>query len=232
MIRHPAEQNSEAWLYARAGIPTASEFGRILTDKFSTRTGEMPFTYLCEKLAEKWTGRPAPGFGSWSADQGQILEKEALPWVELELNKSADRPGLLLTDDRRVGCSPDGLLPSDGGGIEIKCPEATQHVKTLVRGTVPDEHLCQIHGGMYVTGLRHWWFLSYRRGFPNVLLKVERDDQIQEKIHGALTSFLAGFDIAWDEMCATNGGPPPQRNYEPSPERVKFTWEMSDDIVP
>ena len=32
MITLDVEQNSEEWLYARLGIPTASEFGRILTD--------------------------------------------------------------------------------------------------------------------------------------------------------------------------------------------------------
>ena len=47
-------QGSEAWLRARAGIPTASEFGNLVTPLWKIRSGDMVDGYLSRKLAERW----------------------------------------------------------------------------------------------------------------------------------------------------------------------------------
>jgi hypothetical protein len=47
---------------------------------------------------------------------------------------------------------------------------------------------------MFVTGRKWWKFLSYRRGFPALLLTVERDEEIMRKIESAVASFCAKID--------------------------------------
>jgi hypothetical protein len=215
---HPADQGSIDWLQARAGIVTASELDNLVTPEFEPRKGEMVKTYLATKLAERWIQRPLAGFSSFATEQGNILEDEAKPWYELEFSEPITRVGLCIADDERMGCSPDGLL-GEHGGIEIKCPEPTAHVKYLLADQLPKDYRAQVHGSMLVTGRPWWKFLSYRRGFPKLLLTITKDDEIQQKISAAVYDFLVLFEAGWKKLCERNGGPPPKRKvFVPSPE--------------
>ena len=49
---------------------------------------------------------------------------------------------------------------------------------------------------MYVTGRSKWFFLSYRREFPQLVVEVKRDEEICKRIHAILTDFYAEFDKA------------------------------------
>lgn len=57
-----------------------------------------------------------------------------------------------------------------------------------------------MHGSLYVTGRKRWRFLSYRRGFPKLVLTVERDEAIMTKIGTALAGFYAAFDEAFNRL--------------------------------
>lgn len=216
MIIHPAEQNSLEWLNARSGIATASEFGNLLTPKFEPRTGETPKTYLAVKLAEKWLGGPLPGFNSIDMEFGKIREESAIPFYELMYNEPVTRVGLCLTDDGKVGCSPDGLL-ADKCGLELKSPRAETHVKYVLNDVVPDDYICQVHGAMFVTGRPTWRFMSYHRRFPAFVKLVERDEKIQKAIAEALAVFQQKLDKAFARLVEINGGPPDRPQPSPVP---------------
>lgn len=208
-------QGSVDWMIARSGIPTASEFDQLLTPEWKIRTGQMPQSYLARKIAEWWLGGPLPGFNVFDTDQGHILEDEAKPWFTLETGREVQSVGLITSDDDRIGCSPDGLLGEDGG-IEIKCPAPQTHVGYLLSGEVPKDYLPQVHGAMFVSGRPKWTFLSYRRNFPALIVEVERDDEIQDKIAEALALFLTKFEEGKKRLCEINGGPP--KRTEPAPK--------------
>lgn len=232
MIIHPAAQGSAEWLLARATIPTASEFSNLVTPKFELRkwTTEMPNTYLAKKLAEKWLGGPLMGPSSFAMEQGQIIEAECLSSLEFEQGWKIRRVGLVLTDDKTVGCSPDGLI-GDDDGIEAKCPAPETHVKYLLDGELPEQYGPQVHGAMYVTGYKKWTFVSYRRRMPPLIVHVPRDEEIQGKIAEAIDQFLIRFAVGWDRLCELNGGPPPQRPQPfPGEEPIRFTWENDPGI--
>lgn len=236
MTIHPAQQGSLSWMLARSGIPTASEFDALLTPEFKIRTGDMPKTYLARKLAEAWVGGPLPGAGVWDMDQGKILEEEAIPFYSLEYQEEIQQVGLCLTDDGRVGCSPDGLIGNDCG-IEIKCPAVHTHVGYLLTGNVPKEYLAQVHGAMYVTGRPSWKFMSYCRKLPALLIHVDRDEEIIETINLAIQEFLARFDFGMQRLIDLNGGNRPKRRpIISSDERPKFSWETATpeqcDVIP
>lgn len=212
------KQGSVEWLIARCGILTASEMGNILTDKMEVRTGKMPLTYVAQKLSEAWTGEWDADFGSWEMEQGTILENEAVPWLELELGVRIERPGFITTDDGLVGCSPDGIF--DKIGCEIKCPQRKNACKTVLAGTIPEEHLPQVHGGLYVTGFEKWLFVSYNRKFPELIVEVERDDEILANIQEAVEAFQFRFNEGWKRLCELNDGPPRRfsKAAQPQPE--------------
>jgi hypothetical protein len=197
---HNCEQGSEAWLTLRLGIPTASEFDAIISPLWKQRTGEGVKTYLCRKIVEKVCRHIDEDFGgSFSMEQGHILEHEARPWFEFAHDLKIEKVGFCTTDDGRIGCSPDGLIGEDGG-IEIKCPLPHTHLKYLMAGTLPPEYAAQVHGSMYVTGRSWWRFLSYSRQFPPLLLRVERDEKVQQAIGEALDAFLKDFDAQMERL--------------------------------
>lgn len=195
-------QNSPEWSELRAGVPTASEFGQLLTSEFALRTGEMPKTYLYRKVAEFLTG-PLPNYSGSAMDQGHFLEPEAVALFELETGLDTRRVGFVMADGGRCGCSPDALIGPAGAvtsGVEIKSPGAVNHIRYLLEGKLPDQYAPQVYGSMFVTGVKEWRFMSYHRKLPPLLLTIERDEEIMGKIGAALTRFYTAFDAAVERI--------------------------------
>lgn len=196
---HDVPQGELEWHRLRLGIPTASEFKALCSPLFHKSDSAGVLSYLAQKIAEKWQGHPLPGFTSFATEQGSILEEDALPWFAMEYDADVRRVGFITSDDGRCGCSPDGLI-GDDCGLEIKCPQADTHVSYLLAGTLPKAYVAQVHFSLYVTGFPRWKFLSYRKGFPKLVLTIDRDEAVMEKIGAILTSFYALFDDAMQKM--------------------------------
>jgi hypothetical protein len=219
IIRDKLKQGTLEWLCARAGVATASEFDELVTPLWKVKDGEGPKSFTARKVAEAWMGSPAPGFNSLDMQFGQILEEEARPFAEMELGVDIRQVGLVLTDCGRIGCSPDGLI-GDEGGIEIKCPTPQVHTRYLLEGGLPRDYAPQVQGQLFVTGRPWWIFMSYCRGFPPLILKIERDEKAREALSRALGNYLVAFDDAIKRLTQLNGGYRPVRK-QPEPEPTK-----------
>lgn len=224
-------QGSVEWMIARSGIPTASEFDQIVTADGELRKGEMPRSYLAKKLAEWWQGGPLLGFNVFDADQGRILEEEAKPWYTLETGQEITNVGFITTDDGRIGSSPDGLL-GQNCGIEFKCPRPETHVKYLLDGSLPRDYSPQVYGSLYVTGFESWKFVAYRRHFPPLIIRVERDPKIIESISESLAIWLAKFDSAKQRLIEINGGPPLRATPHVDTIEPVIAAPDTDDVIP
>ncbi len=199
---HDCEQGTLEWSKLHFGIPTASGLDNLLTPEFELRKGELPKTYVYKKVAEKLQGRPLIDLSasSFMLEQGMIVEEEARPWYALEYDKKIKQVGFITTDDGRFGCSPDGLILNDECGLEIKSPAAHTHVKYLVNGALPKEYACQVMGSMFATGFKKWIFVSYRRGFPALVLEIHRDEKAMSMIRAAINQFHADFERAMERI--------------------------------
>jgi hypothetical protein len=227
---HDVAQQSVEWMIARSGIVTASELDAIITPLWKARTGEGVLTYQSQKIAEQWIGGPLPSVqGIFDLEQGKILEEEAKPFFTVTTGEEIRNVGFITTDDNRAGCSPDGLL-GDDCGIEIKCPQMTTHIRYLLENDLPKQYSAQVHGSMFVTGYKRWKFMSYRRNFPPLILTIQCDDDIQDKIAEALDVFLEQMDDSMRRLIALNGGPPNPRNRGLAPFPAKYTAGI--DIAP
>lgn len=237
VIHREYAQGTNDWLDAHIGIPTASEFKNLITDKWQIRawSTDMPNTYLHRKLAEVWHGGLFDSGGGFATKQGNILEEKAIPRYALDYGDGikVERVGFVTTDDGRIGCSPD-LICGDDGGAEIKCPELKTHISYLLDGILPPEYAHQVHGSMLVTGRQWWDFYSYRLGtFPKFYIRVERDEDKQETLGDALHDFLERFDYDMARLIEINGGPPKKK------ERMIFADDIAagrerdpDDVQP
>lgn len=210
---HEIEQGTPEWLAVRSGIVTASELDSIITPLWKPRTGDTPETYLCQKLAERWLGMPKeawkPTFAG-SMEQGKIREDEAIPFLAFTLNLEIEQVGFITTDDGKFGCSPDGMIGSGESmiGCEVKCPEPQTHCKYLLANELPKDYAAQVHGSMAVTGAKEWYFLSYCRNLPPLILKIKRDEEICGKILAAVSAFDGALEAAYAKVVKANGGEP------------------------
>ena len=199
---HDCEQGTLEWTKLHFGIPTASGLDNLITPEFELRKGETPKTYIYKKVAEKLQGRPLIDLSasSFMLEQGMIVEEEARPWYALEYDKHVRQVGFITTDDGRFGCSPDGLIEGEDCGLEIKSPAAHTHVKYLVNGVLPREYVAQVYGSMFVTGFKKWIFVSYRRGFPALVLEIHSDLCAMTQIEFAVHCFHKDFDNAMQRI--------------------------------
>jgi len=175
---HDVQQGSEEWFLLRKGVPTASRFDMILTAK-TLKPSTQQDALICNLIGEKLSLIPPEGvenFTNRAMDWGRHCEEEARRWYCLERNVDVTNGGFCLTDDGRFGASPDSLIDSDGGCLELKCPQANTQVKYLLTGTLPPEYAAQCHGHLIVTGRKYCDFLSYSPGLPPLLVRVVPDD--------------------------------------------------------
>jgi YqaJ-like viral recombinase domain len=199
MIMHDVEQGSAAWLRLRLGVPTASEFHRILTPARG-ELSKQARGYAHQLVAETLLGAPLESSVdtvAWVA-RGKLLEPEAVRHYEITTDVETRPIGFITTDDGRIGCSPDRLLVGSRGALEVKCPSPATHVGYLVDG-LGDAYRCQVQGQLAVAELDHADFLSYHPGLPPVLLRTGRDEPFIFRLRSALSEFL---DLR-DAMLAT-----------------------------
>jgi hypothetical protein len=167
------EQGTEDWFAARLGIPSASNFSKLVTSTGKPSTSAEG--YINQLIAEAVTGERADFYSNAHMERGTALEPEAKAYYELMRDVEVTEVGFCLHDTIRAGCSPDALVGT--GGLEIKCPSGAVHVSYLRSGGLPVAYKQQVMGCMWITGAEWWDFLSYHPNMPSLLIRVKRDDK-------------------------------------------------------
>ena len=195
------DQYTPAWWEARKGIPTASEFHRIITDvKGEYAAGAK--SYIAQLIADKYNPwyPNANDVQTSSMQNGSIMEPRIRKLYKLERMCELRQIGFWLSEDGRLGCSPDSFADEDGV-LEIKAPEPHTHVTWLLAGTLPKQHRAQCHGHLIVTGRKWCDFVSHCDGFPDLVVRVE-PDLYTEQLRECLGEFLRDYDDALEKIAA------------------------------
>ena len=191
MIVHDCVQGSDEWKKLRAGVPTASEFSRIITS-----TGEQSksrFGYACDLAAEKFAGGPMDD--SWAGnawtERGKEVEAEARARYEFQNDVAIQQIGFCTSDDGVAGCSPDGLV-GDEGMIETKVLKSQHHVTAILRfkkdGSIDPGYIQQTQGQLWVTG-RKWVDLVFYS--PLLPMLVVRQEPLKAVFNGLISNTAA-----------------------------------------
>jgi len=199
MRRLDVAYGSEEWLRARLGMPTASNFDRILTAK-TLKFSAQSVGYMHNLLAEWALGIPLQNGGTDFMERGVALEDEAVRLYEMERDVDTQPGGFCLTDDGRTGCSPDRLV-GDDGGLEIKSPAPHTHIRYLL-GSPVDDYLLQVQGSLWITGRQWWDVMSYHPDLPAKYVRVLPDLDVHAALDVALEDFLSRFEAAKVQLLA------------------------------
>ncbi len=176
-IIHDVEQGSPEWASLRAGIPTASEFGRLVTG--TGAPSKSLDGYARELAAEVFAGKPLTSFdGNAWMDRGRLLEEEAVKLYEFTNDATVQKVGFITNDANTAGCSPDGLI-GDDSGLEIKCLKAESHLEVVTyhnkHGRCPPKYTPQVQGCLYITGRKTWTQMFHHPDLPPLIVVCEPD---------------------------------------------------------
>lgn len=187
------EQRTDEWFSARLGCVTASRTADVMAKTKSGYSASRA-NYMAQLITERLTGQPAEGFSSAAMQWGTETEPLARMAYELMTGETVQETGFVLHPSIKFfGASPDGLVGSDGL-LEIKCPNTSTHIDTLLADKVPSKYLTQMHVQMICTG-RNWCdFVSFDPRLPGDMSfwmqRVHRDDAFCKEIETEVSSFL------------------------------------------
>jgi len=192
MIIVDCKQNTPEWDDCRRGIPTASNFGKILTS--TGKVSESREEYIIQLACEHVSGRSEDNFQSYRMKQGSIMEAESRSVYAMNHEVEVIQVGFVYKDEtRRVGCSPDGLIDPDGG-FETKDAKFTVQHARLKSKKMEASFGPQVQGGLYCCE-REWWdWQSYCSGLPELCIRNYRDEKWISRLAEELERFC--YDLA------------------------------------
>jgi hypothetical protein len=192
MIVHHCEQGSPEWFALRAGMPTASEFSKLITS-----TGELSKSlqgYAITLAGEKYAGKPLDAFeGNGYTERGKLLEADARSAYVFLHDYDVEQVGFVTDDDQCLGCSPDGIIGNDGL-VEMKCLKAENHIKALLyykkHKKCPPDYIQQTQGQILICE-REWCDLVfYHPDLPQLVIRQMRDDHLQVLLLSAVVQVI------------------------------------------
>jgi len=173
-------QGDSEWIQQRLGLLTASRFADLMA---KTKTGPSASrkNLITRLTIERLTGCYMQTYQNDAMTRGIELEAEARKAYEDHQLVAVEQVDYIPHPDYWfVGCSPDGLVGTDGL-VEIKSPSAeAKHYEALRYGSHAVEYKWQILGQLWVTG-REWNdAVSYDPRFVGhelAIVRVYRDEK-------------------------------------------------------
>ncbi len=218
-------QTTPEWWEVRRGIPTASDFDKIITavkgDRSTSSTG-----YIAQLIADLVNPAPnyfmdhGPARGTQAMENGKETEPAARTWLAQRTDLDIKEVGFIVNNSFSLGCSPDGVIgldfnPEAAGEwrgqpyfeitaleatVELKCPKRATHVQYLLDGLIlPKDYKPQVHGHLVAAEALACHFVSYADGLPPFRLKVERDGYT-DKVEKATNDFVAEYLKALEKV--------------------------------
>jgi hypothetical protein len=202
---HNVEQGSGEWLKLHIGLPTASQFHRIVTPArgdFSKQSRDYAFYLVAEQLLNE--SFESISSLEWIA-RGKELEPRAVELYEFLEEVETVPIGFITTDDGKMGCSPDRVITGDRPlerALEIKCPAPQTHLKYWIDGFGPD-YRPQVQGQLLIGEFETVDRYSFHPELPPVLARTERDEPYIDKLSAALREFIDMKDDMLGRLRAT-----------------------------
>lgn len=185
---HNDPQRSEAWFSRRRGIPTASQFHRVILS--SGRPSGQARTYMRELAYERLMGKSTSRDLSNVAhiQHGIVSEPLAVAAFEQRTKLKTGPVGFITDDKETMGCSPDRIIVGhDRQALEIKCPTGPVQCGYLMHGL--EDYKAQIQGQILIGNFRRVHFFAWSNELPSYHEIIEPDRPFMQ----LLAKYLADF---------------------------------------
>lgn len=191
------EQRSTEWFQARLGKATASKICDIVA---KTKSGYSTSrkNYLAQLVCERLTGQPQDSFTNAAMQWG--TDTEPMARAAYCFHRDVDVAEVGFIDHPKIGmsgASPDGLIGNDGL-LELKCPNTSTHIETLLGKAAPAKYVHQMMWQMACTGRAWCDFASFDPRLPEEMrlfvIRLHRDDAMIAELEAEVAAFLAEVD--------------------------------------
>jgi putative phage-type endonuclease len=197
---HAVDQRSPEWYALRCGMPTASEFSKIITS--TGDASKSASTYAITLAAELFAGKPLEAWeGNQWTERGRELEDEAIARYEFQTDAETIPVGFVTDDAGMTGCSPDRLVDADGL-LEVKCLKAERHIQAILyfekHEHAPPDYTQQTQGQMLICQRKWADLVFYHPDLPLLTIRQPRHIKLGE----ALMRGIAKVIFERDEVLA------------------------------
>jgi putative phage-type endonuclease len=197
------EQGTPEWFAQRLGKVTASRVADIMA-KTKTGVSASRGNYLAQLVAERLTGQSADTFKSGAMQHGTETEPQARMVYEAETGQIVTEVAMINHPTIEMsGASPDGFVGTDGL-VEIKCPNTSTHIATLLADKAPSGYMAQMQWQMACTGRAWCDFVSFDPRMPDdmqlFIKRVPRDEVLIAEYEAEVIKFLAEVQETVDKL--------------------------------
>jgi len=201
-------QGSPEWFALRCGKATASRIADILAKTKSGYSASRK-NYAAQLIAERLTNTVADSYSNAAMQWGTDTEPQARAAYEFHQNVSVSEVGFV--DHPQIemsGASPDGLV-ADDGLVEIKCPNTSTHIDTLLNGKLADKYIIQMQWQLACTGRQWCDYVSFDPRLPEnmqiFMQRIDRDADRIGDIEDEVQTFLNEIDDTVEKLRAQYG---------------------------
>lgn len=190
-------QGTPEWFAERRGKVTASRVADVVARTKSGYSASRA-NYAAQLIAERLTGEVAESYSNAAMQWGNDTEPHARAAYEFMQDADVELVGLVPHPTITAsGASPDGLV-GQHGLVEIKCPNTSTHIDTLLGAKVPTKYITQIQWQLACTGRMWCDFASFDPRMPESMRlyveRVYRDDARIAELEREVETFLAEID--------------------------------------
>jgi putative phage-type endonuclease len=203
------EQGTPEWFAQRIGKVTASRIADIMA-KTKTGVSASRGNYLAQLVAERLTGQSADTFKSGAMQHGTETEPQARMVYEAETGQIVTEVAMINHPTIEMsGASPDGFVGTDGL-VEIKCPNTSTHIASLMADKAPSGYIPQMQWQMACTGRAWCDFVSFDPRMPDdmqlFIKRVPRDEALIAEYEAEVIKFLAEVQETVDKLIQIRRG--------------------------
>tara|TARA_B110000503_G_C7159487_1_gene418950 strand:- start:1568 stop:2200 length:633 start_codon:yes stop_codon:yes gene_type:complete len=187
------EQRTDEWFLQRLGKVTASRVGDVLAKTKSGYSASRD-NYMAQLVVERISKVQTEFFTNSAMQWGIDQEEFARAAYESAKNVIVDEAGFAYHPRLgNAGASPDGYV-GDYGLVEIKCPNTSTMIDTLLTENVPQKYFSQMQFQMACTK-RDWCdYIVFDSRMPKnaqlFIKRIGRDDDFIEKMEREVEIFL------------------------------------------
>ena len=209
-IFHDVAQYSEEHDRLRLGIPTSSNFHKIITPQ--GKPSKQWREYACVLIAERILHQKLEFYNSPAMERGLIVEAEAADWYEFDQDVTVQRVGFITDDEHTMGCSPDRLV-GDDGLLEIRRRYRTRKSNTGFPERSANGSGLNSQGQLYISERRWVDILCWHDVLPKVVVRVEPDEKFIAALDRELQIFNYFIERVMEKIRALSELPiPPGRS--------------------
>lgn len=191
-------QGSPEWLQQRLGKVTASRMADVCA-KIKSGYAASRANYLAQLLAERLTGTVQESYSNAAMQWGTDNEPYAADGYSFRTGNDLtecgffDHPSIPM-----AGASPDRLIGEDGL-LEIKCPNTSTHIDTLLDGGPDRKYVLQMQWQLACLPERKYVdFVSFDPRLPERLRlfikRLPRDEALIATLETEVRAFLKKLD--------------------------------------